>query len=55
MLKFTQTNGALDWIRTSDLFLRRETLYPPELQEHDTYDYSIGIQKMLLYIKKDLE
>lgn len=55
MLRFTQINGALDWIRTSDLFLRRETLYPPELQEQDTYDYNIGIHKMLLYIKKDLK
>jgi hypothetical protein len=29
-------NGAPDWIRTSDLRLRRPTLYPAELRAHDT-------------------
>ena len=29
-------NGTPDWIRTSDLLLRRQTLYPAELRAHNT-------------------
>lgn len=31
-LKFSERNDALGWTRTSGLLLRRQSLYPPELQ-----------------------
>ena len=33
-----QDDGAPEKIRTSDLFLRREALYPAELRVHDDRD-----------------
>ncbi len=41
-LQAVDLSGTPEWTRTTDLLLRRQTLYPAELQAHTGYLYYTG-------------
>ena len=41
-LQVIEKNGTPEWIRTTDLLLRRQTLYPAELRAHTDSSISVA-------------